>query len=126
MTSASPLQRPPRNRALVVVDIIAGVVLVLFGAVLALAVITTALAYQGLTAQCGSGPFEGLTCNASMLSAVTIGMIVVAVLAAFLGFGFFLVNLIRKRYTLWWPLGAVVVMVIATWVGSWIAGMVAP
>jgi hypothetical protein len=126
MTSPASSPRPPRNRALVVVDIIASVILVIFAAVLALAVITTAVAYQGLTAECGAGPFDGLTCNATALSVVTIGMIVVAVLGAFLGFGFFLVNLIRKRYTVWWPLGAVVAMVVATWVGSWVAGMIAP
>lgn len=112
--------------ALVVIDIIASILLLFFAASLALVVITTATAYQGLTAECGSGPFEGITCNGTVLGIVTIGMIVIAVLATFLAVGFVIVNLIRRRYTFYWPVGAIVIMIVATWIGSWIAGMIAP
>ncbi|MDO7881608.1 hypothetical protein [Antiquaquibacter soli] len=126
MTSAASSPRTPRPVALVVIDIVASILLLFFAASLALVVITTATAYQGLTAECGSGPFEGITCNGTVLGIVTIGMIVIAVLATFLAVGFVIVNLIRRRYTFYWPVGAIVIMIVATWIGSWIAGMIAP
>lgn len=109
-----------------VVDIIASVLLILTAAILALGVITTAIAYQGLTAACGAGPYEGITCNGTALSIVTIAMIGVTVLAAFLGAGWVIVGLIRRRYTFYWPLASIAVMVAVIWIGSSVAGMIVP
>lgn len=124
MSSQSPVSRRPLP--LVIADVVAAVALLLFGAVFALAVITTAIAFGSLNAECGAGPYDGIQCNSTVLGIVVYSMIGVAVLAFLLGFGMVLVNLIRRRYTFFWPLGALILTVIAFYVGTWIAGMTVP
>jgi uncharacterized BrkB/YihY/UPF0761 family membrane protein len=124
MTSQPPARR--RNIALVVLDIAAGILLLFVGVAVALTVITQALAYRGLHAQCGAGPFDGIECNGAVLNIVVYGLIAVAVLALFLGFGMFIVNLIRKRVAFYWPLAGVVVSLVLFYVGTWVAGLTVP
>ena len=120
--------QPParRNAALVTVDIIVSVALLAFGAVLSLIVISYATLYNDLISDCGPGSYEGLQCNGTVLSAAVIGLIVVTVLAYFLAVGMVIVSLIRKRYTFWWPLGAVIIVIAAFYVSTWVVGMTVP
>ncbi len=110
----------------VTVDIIVSVMLLTFGAVLALIVLGYATLFGGLTARCGSGPFTGIECNATVLSITVFAMMAVTILSYFLAVGMVIVSLIRKRVTFWWPLGGVILIIIAFYVATWIAGMVAP
>ena len=121
-------QQPParRNVALVAVDIIASILILGFGAVLALTVLGYAMLFGGFTAECGTGPYEGLTCNATALAIASYGLMAVAIIGYFIGFGMVIVSLIRRRYTFWWPLGAVLVIVAAFYLASWIAGLTVP
>lgn len=121
-------QPPPRRRnpVLVVLDIVVAVVLLAIGAVLALAVISTATSYAAIQAECGAGPYDGLRCNPTALSIVVYGLIAVAILALFLAFGMVIVNLIRKRLVFYWPLIGIVVTVALFYVGTWVAGMTVP
>jgi hypothetical protein len=124
MTSSPPLSK--RNPALVVLDVTAGILLLIVGVVLGLAVIASAVSYGGIQANCGAAPYSGLTCNAAVLAIVVYGLIVVAVLAFFLGLGFFVVNLVRRRYGFYWPLAALVVTLGLFYLGTWVAGLTVP
>lgn len=127
MTSSnSATPRAKRNPALVVLDIAAGAVLLVISLFIGLAVLVSAVQYQGLLVQCGAGPYTGLTCNSTVLGIVIFGLIAVAVLAFFLGLGFFVVNLLRKRYAFYWPLLAIAVTVGLFYAGTALAGATVP
>jgi len=121
-------QVPParRNVALVALDVVASIVILAFGAVLALTIVGYATVFGSFTADCGAGPFDGLTCNTTALAIASYGLIAVTVLGYFLGFGMVIVSLIRRRYTFWWPLGAVLLIIAAFYLASWVAGMTVP
>jgi len=123
--SSSSLARP-RNPALVVVDIIAGILFIVFGAALALGVVVSAASYGNLHALCLPGEADGLVCNSAMLGGTVIGMIVVAIVAFFLGLGFFAVAIFRKRYGFFWPLGAIIVTIGVFYLGTWLVSLTAP
>lgn len=116
MTSTSSLPTPPRrNPALVTIDIIASIILLVIGVGVSLAVLVTAVTYGSLE-----------TSNATVLGIVVFGLMAVAVLALFLAFGMTVVNLIRKRYTFWWPLAGIVVTVALFYLGTWIISLAVP
>jgi hypothetical protein len=124
VTTQPPARR--RNVALIALDVAAAILLLFVGVAVALTVITQALSYSGLHSQCGAGAYSGLTCNPVALGIVVYGLIAVAVLALFVGFGMVIVNLIRKRWTFYWPLAAVVVTLVLFYVGTWVAGATLP
>ena len=105
---SSPAAAPRRNPVVVVIDVIAGVVAIAIGIGMAL----TAISYGIAFSQQGTGS----------LTAIGIGLIIVTVLAVFLGIGMFVVALIRKRLSFYWPLGAFVVMLIAFYIAAALAG----
>ena len=118
--------RKKRNVALVVLDVTVGVILIIISLVIGIGVLLSAVQYGGIQAQCGTGPYDGVTCNATVLSIVVYGLMAVAVIAFFLGVGFFIVSMIRRRYGFYWPLAAIIVTVGLFYVGSWVAGMTVP
>jgi len=61
-----------------------------------------------------------------VLGIVVYGLMAVAVLALFLGFGLFLVNVIRKRVAFYWPLAGIVLTLVLFYIGTWVAGMTVP
>lgn len=128
MTStSSSAPTPRRNPVLVTIDILASILLSLFVGVLALGVIATATSFStALPPLCGGGPYEGAECNSVLLNVVVFGLIGIAVLAAALGIGMAIVSLIRRRYTFWWPLGAIVLILAFFYLGTWLAGLTVP
>jgi hypothetical protein len=124
-TSSSPTA-PRRNTALVTIDIVASILLLMVSGALAVTVIANARAYGEISTVCDAGPYSGLECNSTVLAIVVYGLIGVAVLAAFIGFGMVLVSLIRRRYSFWWPLGSIVVTIALFWVGTWLASLTVP
>ena len=117
---------PRRNVVRVTIDIVVSVILLAFGAVLALLVLGYAALFGGITANCGTGPFEGLQCNNTVLSITVFVLMAVTILSYFVAIGMVVVSIIRKRLTFWWPLGAIVVIVVSFYIAAWIAGMVTP
>ncbi|WP_309614949.1 DUF6264 family protein [Salinibacterium sp.] len=117
---------PRRHVVIVVADILASVIFLVFGAVLALTVVGYAAQFGTVTADCGAGPFDGLECSSIALSIAVYGLIGVTVLGYFLAVGMVIVSVIRKRLTFWWPLGAVILIIVAFYAAAWVAGMVAP
>jgi ABC-type multidrug transport system permease subunit len=101
---------PPRNRAVLVLDVVASIVIIAFGIVLALVVIATAAAY-------GNTPAG----NPTLMTVAVLGIIAVAVIATALGIGFFIVALLRRRVAFVWPLIALVVTVAAFYGGTALA-----
>ena len=97
-----------RNPALVVVDIVASVLLVFAGVAF------------GITAIGWGTTFLGVA--GTLPSIAGFGLIAVAVLAFFVTTGMVVVNLIRRRYTFWWPLVGVVVTVAAIYISFALVG----
>ena len=122
----SSLDPPRRNAVRLTIDIVVSVVLLAFGAVLALTVLTYAGQFSSVTADCGSGPFSGLECNSTALSIAVFALIAVTILSYFLSVGMVIVSLIRKKIIFLWPLAGVILIVIAFYVATWVAGMTIP
>lgn len=112
-----------RNPALFALDVAGTVLLLSFLIVLAMVVAgyasgVTQLAADGCAARSAPGP-----CDSALLSAAGYGMIVAAVLAAFLGLGMAVVSLIRRRLLFVWPLAAIALTVAAYYGGIWLTGV---
>jgi len=116
----------PRNRALVIVDIVAAVLLTFIALGIAIAVAGSATQYAGLHQECTPAQVDGLTCNGTVLGIVTIALTAVAILGFVIAAGMVLVNILRRRWTFWWPLGATVVMLGLFWLGTWIVSLTIP
>lgn len=108
------------------IDIVVSVIILAFGAVLALTVLTYAGQFGGLTAECGNGPFTGLECNSTALSIAVFVLIAVTILSYFLAIGMVIVSLIRKKVIFPWPLGGVILIIVAFYIAAWVAGMTVP
>ena len=116
----------PRNRVLVILDIVAAILLVFVALGIAIAVAGSATQYATLHLECTPAQIDGLACNGTVLGIVTVALIGVAILGFAVAAGMVLVNIIRRRWTFWWPLGASVIMTGLFWLGTWIVGMTLP
>jgi hypothetical protein len=116
----------PRNRVLVVLDIVAAVLLSFILLGIAIAVAGSATQYAGAHATCTPAQVDGLTCNGTVLGIITVVLTSVAIFGFVIAAGMVIVNIIRRRWTFWWPLGACVVMTGVFWLGTWIVGMTLP
>jgi hypothetical protein len=119
----SPDARPKRNRGLVILDLTAGSILALIGLGIGGIVVGQVSQYPVLTTACGTGPYEGLTCNAGFLSGVVVITLAITVFAWALSFGMFLVNAIRKRTAWYWPFLGLILIIAAYWVGTILASL---
>lgn len=93
---------------------------------MALTTVAWAGAYGTIADQCGAGPYAGIQCNSTVLGIVVFALYAIGIVGAFVAIGMVIVNLIRKRYTFSWPLGALVIMIVAFYIGTWLVGMIAP
>lgn len=116
----------PRNLGLVILDIVAAMLLSFVALGIAIAVAGSATQYSTLHGQCTPAQVDGLTCNGTVLGIVTVALMAVAILGFLIAVGMVLVNLIRRRWSFWWPLGASVIMTGLYWLGTWIVGMTLP
>jgi hypothetical protein len=116
----------PRNRVLVIVDIVAGIILSFLALGIAIAVATYASRFPTVHLECTPELVDGLTCNGTALAAVTVVLMAVAILGFVVAVGMVLVNLIRRRWTFWWPLAFIVVAVGLFYLGTWIVSMTIP
>lgn len=111
---------------LVTVDILAGIVLIVIGVALSIGVVFTVAQFPALVSECGSATPGGVPCEAGgLVSTVALIVIAIAVFAAALGLGFFVVRLIQKRLAFYWPLLGIVVTIAALYIGSAIVGAAA-
>ena len=123
-TSAVPV--PRRNPLLVALDVIAGALIILFMAVVALYILTTVAQFPVLQEACSDGPYDGVVCNPVFLNIVIIVISAITVFAGFIGAGMFVVRLIRKRVAFLWPLITLVIMVAGFYVGTYLISLAVP
>lgn len=109
-----------------IVDIAASVVLLLLALGISIVSTTYATAFSGFTAECGTGPYPGLECNGTALGVATFGLLGVAIVGLFAGAGMVIVRIIQKRYTVLWALATVVVLYVAFFLATWLAGQTVP
>jgi hypothetical protein len=123
-SSTTPERR--RNPALVTVDIIAAVAVLIFALLFGLVVLGFVNQFGSFGSACGTGPYTGLECNATVLGIATYSLLTITVVAFFLGLGMAVVRIIQKRLVFPWPLGALVVMILAFYLGAYVAGLTVP
>ncbi len=99
---------------LVIVDLVASVALFLFALVFGLYAVAFVVQLNDIAGTCGSG------CNTGLLTAVAYGLLTVTVLGFFLGFGFAVVRVIRKRYTWPWAVGTLVVLIVGFYLAAFL------
>jgi uncharacterized protein DUF6264 len=116
----------PRNRALVMLDVVVAVLLVLLDLGIAILVAGSATQYAGIRVECSADQLVGLACNRTVLDIVSVALIAVAILGFVLAAGMVLVNIIRRRWTFWWPMAAGIVMVGLFWLGTWLVSLTLP
>jgi hypothetical protein len=116
----------PRNLALVILDIVAGLVLLFVTLAIAIGAAGSATQYSTLHEACTPELVDGLRCNGTVLGIVTVALMAVAILGFVIAVGMVLVNLLRRRWTFWWPLGASVVITGIYWLGTWIVSLTLP
>lgn|GEM_PF-4166587 len=124
--SSTTTPAPRRNVALVAADIVVSFAILIFALLFGLVALGFAAQFGNFGSICGAGPYSGLECNATALGVATYGLLTVTVVAFFLGIGMTIVRIIQKRFTFFWPLGALIVMVAAFFLASWVAGMTVP
>ncbi|SOE70271.1 hypothetical protein SAMN06296378_2185 [Salinibacterium xinjiangense] len=95
---------------------------------LTLTVLTHAGQFSSVTADCGSGsgPFTGLECNSTALSVAVLALIAVMILSYVPSVGMVIVSLIRKKVIFLWPLAGVILIVVAFYLATSLAGMTVP
>lgn len=113
---------PParRNRALVIADIVVSVLVLAFALTFGLYSFAFVGQLATLSTSCGDD------CNGLLLGIATYGLLAVTVLGFFLAVGFVVVRLVQKRFTWPWPVGALVVMIVAFYIAAWLAGAAVP
>ena len=109
-----------------IVDIAASAALLLLAIGITIISTSYATVFGGFTAECGPGPYPGLECNGTALAVATFGLLGVAIVGLFAGAGMVIVRIIQKRYTVLWALGTVVVLYVAFFLATWLAGQTVP
>lgn len=124
--SSTTTPAPRRNIPLVVADLIVSFAVLVFALVFGLVAIYYDGQFHGFAIECGTGQYTGLQCNAAVLGLATYGLLIVTVLAFCVGVGMTIVRIIQKRFTFFWPVGALIVMILAFFIFTWLASQTAP
>lgn len=126
MTRTAPEPRARRSVALVVLDVVMGAAFAVIGLVFGLVAVAVAgqigHVNDGL---CTAGPYEGIECDAGALSLLVNALIFVTVIAWALTTGMFVVRLIQRRWAFYWPIIGLVILVVAFYGATAIAGQIA-
>jgi hypothetical protein len=102
------------------------VAIIAFALVFGLVTVSFVSQLSGLAAACGAGPYSGLECNSTVLGIATFGLLAVTVLAFVIGLGMAIVRIIQKRFTFFWPLGALILMIVSFYFFTWLASQTVP
>lgn len=105
---------------LVAVDLVVSVALLLFALVFGLYSLAFVAQLSAATGTCGAD------CNTTLLTAVAYGLLAVTILTFFLGLGFSIVRVIRKRTTWPWAVGTLVVLIVAFYIAAFLVGQAVP
>jgi hypothetical protein len=106
----------PDRRPLRVLDLIAGIALLIIGALIGFVMLAMLGQFNGLSAACEGVDADGLRCDGGYLSAVLIIGTAVVVFGWFLTAGFFVVRILRRRLAFWLPIVGIVAILAAYYV----------
>ena len=121
VSSPTPAARR-RSPALVALDIVASVAVLSFALVFGIVVLTFVGQLVTLASTCGTD----LQCTQPLLNIATYGLLAVTVVVFCLGLGLGIVRVIQRRYTFPWTFGALLVMLLAFYLFSFLAGQAVP
>ena len=114
MTNSTPEPAAPARRrslVLVVLDITVGVIVILFGIVLALGVIVTALSFANLQVT-----------DETLRSTIINVMIAVVIFGWAITSGMFVIRAIQRRYAFYWPIIGIIIIVLSFYLGALVVG----
>jgi hypothetical protein len=101
----------PRRTPLQLLDIVAGIVLLLIAMYIGFIMLAYTTQLGTLSSECAGIDPEGMRCSPAFLSAMTITGAGIIVFAWFLAAGFLIVRAIRRKIVFFLPIIAVVVMI---------------
>ena len=111
-----PTPPTPARKPLRIIDLIAGIVIAIIGALIGFIMLGQVGQFSALSAACEGVTPDGLRCNAGYLNGSVILSTAIVVFGWFLTVGFFVVRILRRQLAFWLPLVGIVVMVAAFYV----------
>ena len=111
-----PTPPTPARKPLRILDLVAGIVILIVGALIGFIMLGLIAQFSGLAAACEGVTPDGLRCNAGFLNGSVILGTAIVVFGWFLTAGFFVVRILRRQLAFWLPLVGIVVMIAAFYV----------
>jgi hypothetical protein len=106
----------PARRPLRILDLVAGVALLIIGMLTGFVMLAMLGQFNGLSAACEGVAVDGLRCDGGYLSGILILGTGIVVFGWFLTAGFFIVRILQRRLAFWLPLVGIVVILAAYYV----------
>ena len=102
---------PPAKKPLRIIDLVAGLVLAIIGALIGFIMLGYVAQLSQLSAICEGVDVDGTRCSPAFLSAMGVIGLGIVVFAWFLTFGFFVVRVLRRQVAFFLPLLGIVAMI---------------
>jgi hypothetical protein len=106
----------PARRPLRILDLVAGVALLIIGMLTGFVMLAMLGQFGGLSAACEGVAVDGLRCDGGYLSGILILGTGIVVFGWFLTAGFFIVRILQRRLAFWLPIVGIVVILAAYYV----------
>jgi hypothetical protein len=111
-----PTPPTPARKPLRILDLVAGILLAIVGALTGFIMLALIGQFSALSAACEGITPDGLRCDSGYLSAMLILGTAIVVFGWFLTTGFFIVRILRRQLAFWLPLVGIVVILAAYYV----------
>jgi hypothetical protein len=111
-----PTTTPPARTPLRILDLIAGIALLIVGALTGLVMLAMLGQFGGLTVACDGVAADGLRCDGGYLSGILVLCTAIVVFGWFVTAGFFVVRILQRRLAFWLPIVGIVVILAAYYV----------
>jgi len=105
-----PTPPTPARQPLRIIDLVAGIVILIIGALTGFIMLALIGQFSGLSAACEGVTPDGLACDGGYLNGILILGTAVVVFGWFLTAGFFIVRILRRKLAFWLPLVGIVVI----------------
>jgi len=103
---------PPAKKPLRIIDLVAGLVLSIIGALIGFIMLGYIAQLSQLSALCEGVDADGLRCSPGFLGAMSLVGLAIILFAWALTFGFFLVRVLRRQVGFFLPLLGIVAMIV--------------
>ena len=111
-----PTPPTPARKPLRIIDLIAGIVIAIIGALNGFIMLGLIGQFSGFAAACEGVSPDGIQCNDGYLNGIVILGTAIVVFGWFLTAGFFIVRILRRQLAFWLPLLGIVIMLAAYYV----------